>query len=71
MLLCFLVVTSPARDVLPIIWTDYTYDSEHDIAEGVPLAFSDTARVPEGEPWLIFVRVFISQIYLKLYIQQV
>ncbi len=44
MLLC-LVITSPAHDVLPIVCTDYTYDSEHGIAEGVPLAF-DAAWVP-------------------------
>ncbi len=30
---------SAAHDVLPIVWTDYTYDLEHGIAEGVPLAF--------------------------------
>ncbi len=41
---------SPAHDVLPIVWTDYTYDSEHSITEGVPLAFSDTTRVPGEEP---------------------
>ncbi len=34
---------------LAINWTDYTYDSELDIAEDVPLAFSDAARVPGGE----------------------
>ncbi len=50
MLLSLLVIMSPAHDVLPIVWTDYTYDSEHSITEGVPLAFSDTTRVPGGEP---------------------
>ncbi len=35
MLLSFLVITSPAHDILPIVWTDYTYDSEHGIAEGI------------------------------------
>ncbi len=45
-------VASPARDVSPIVWTDYTYDSEHGIAEGVPLAFSDAASHSLGEPWL-------------------
>ncbi len=48
MLLSLLVIASPANDVLPIVCTDYTYDSEHGIAEGVPLAF-DTARVSRGE----------------------
>ncbi len=42
-------MTSPAPDVLPSILTDYTYDSELDIADGVPLKHSDAARVPEGE----------------------
>ncbi len=49
MLLSFLVITSPAHDHLPIVWTVYTYDSEHGITEGIPLAFSDAARVPEEE----------------------
>ncbi len=49
MLLSVLVITSPAHDVLSIVWTDYTYDSEHGIAEGIPLAFSDAVRVPEEE----------------------
>ncbi len=48
-LLSFLVMMSPAADVSSIDWTDYTYYSELGIAEGVPLAFSDAARVPEGE----------------------
>ncbi len=47
-----LVITSPTHDVLPIIWTDYTYDSEHGIAEVVPLAFSDAASRSLGEQWL-------------------
>ncbi len=34
---------SPAHDILPIVWTDYTYDSEHGIAEGIPPAFADAA----------------------------
>ncbi len=42
-------MTSPAHDVLPIVCTDYTYDSELDIADGVPLKRSDAARGPEGE----------------------
>ncbi len=45
---------SPAHDVLPIVCTDYTYDSEHGVAEGVPLAF-DAAWVPGGEQdWYSF-----------------
>ncbi len=44
----------PGHDVtrtwhLAISWTDYTYDSELDIAEDVPLAFSEAAQVPGGE----------------------
>lgn len=35
-----LVITSPAHDVLPIICIDYTYDSDHGIAEGVPPSVS-------------------------------
>ncbi len=35
-LLSLLVITSPAHDVLPIVWTDYTYDPEHGVAEGIP-----------------------------------
>ncbi len=34
--LSLLVITSPAHDVLPIVWTDYTYDPEHGVAEGIP-----------------------------------
>ncbi len=48
MLLSLLVIASTANDVLPIVCTDFTYDSEHGIAEGVPPAF-DTARVSRGE----------------------
>ncbi len=40
---------SPARDVSPIHWPDYTRGSERGHAGGVPIAFSDAARVPEGE----------------------
>ncbi len=42
--LSILVVTSPAPDVLPSILTDYTYDSELDNADGVPLKRPDAAR---------------------------
>ncbi len=48
MFLSLLALTSPAHDVLPIVCTDYTYDSENGIAEGFPLAF-DAARVSGGE----------------------
>ncbi len=37
-------MTSPAPDVLPSILTDYTYDSELDVADGVPLKRPDAAR---------------------------
>ncbi len=40
---------SLAHDVLPIVWTDYTYDLEHGIAEGIPLAFLTQRLVPGGE----------------------
>ncbi len=39
-LLSILVMTSPAPDVWPSILTDYTYDSELDIADGVPRSVS-------------------------------
>ncbi len=39
-----MVITSPVHDVLPIVCTDYTYDSELDIADGVPLKRFDAAR---------------------------
>ncbi len=67
-------MTSPAADVSPIDWTDYTYDSELGIAEGVPLAFSDAARVPEGEPLLIYCdwyftasKVIMSGLWMMLF----
>ncbi len=43
MLLSLLVITSPAHDVLPIVCTDYTYDSELDITDGVPQKCLDAA----------------------------
>ncbi len=39
-------VTAP--DVWPSILTDYTYDSELDNADGVPLAFRRSSMFPEG-----------------------
>ncbi len=52
MLLSLLVIMSPAHDVLPIVCTDYTYDSELDIADGVPQMRLDAASRSLGEPWL-------------------
>ncbi len=49
MLLSTLVVTSPAPDVLPSILTDYTYDSELDITDGLPQNVPTQLEVPEGE----------------------
>ncbi len=51
-LLSILVMTSPAPDVWPSILTDYTYDSELDIADGVPPKLLDAASRSLGEPWL-------------------
>ncbi len=39
-------VTAP--DVWPSILTDYTYDSELDNADGVPLAFRRSVSFPRG-----------------------
>ncbi len=47
-LLSILVMTSPAPDVWPSILTDYTYDSELDIADGVPHSVSTQRLVPSG-----------------------
>ncbi len=47
-LLSILVVTSPTPDVWLSILTDYTYDSELDIADGVPLAFRRSVSFPRG-----------------------
>ncbi len=41
-------MTSPAHDVSPSISTDYTYDSELDIADAVPLAFQRSVSFPRG-----------------------
>ncbi len=46
--LSILVMTSPAPDVWPSILTDYTYDSELDIADGVPRNVSTQRLVPSG-----------------------
>ncbi len=45
-------VTAP--DVWPSILTDYTYDSELDNADGVPLAFRRSSMFPEGNCILYF-----------------
>ncbi len=47
-LLSILVMTSPAPDVWPSILTDYTYDSELDIADGVPRSVLTQRLVPSG-----------------------
>ncbi len=44
-------VTAP--DVWPSILTDYTYDSELDNADGVPLAFRRSSMFPEGNNVLL------------------
>ncbi len=44
-------VTAP--DVWPSILTDYTYDSELDNADGVPLASRRSVSFPEGNPVLL------------------
>ncbi len=46
--LSILVMTSPAPDVWPSILTDYTYDSELDIADGVPRNVLTQHLVPLG-----------------------
>ncbi len=43
-----LVMTSPAPDVWPSILTVYTYDSELDIADGVPRSVSTQRLVLSG-----------------------
>ncbi len=45
-LLSIMVIMSPAHHVLPIVCTDYTYDSEHGIAEGVLLGFRRSISFP-------------------------
>ncbi len=62
-LLSILVVTSPAPDVWLSILTDYTYDSELDIADGVSLAFRRSVSFPRGTrvtyvTWDVFSHMF-------------
>ncbi len=51
-------VTAP--DVWPSILTDYTYDSELDNADGVPLASRRSSMFPEGNCLLHCKKLFIS-----------
>ncbi len=51
-------VTAP--DAWPSILTDYTYDSELDNADGVPLAFRRSSMFPEGNQWFLVVSSFGS-----------
>ncbi len=48
-------VTAP--DVWPSILTDYTYDSELDNADGVPLASRRSSMFPEGNGIVYFILV--------------
>ncbi len=52
-------VTAP--DVWPSILTDYTYDSELDNADGVPLAFRRSSMFPEGKHDLHVFRLTVCQ----------
>ncbi len=47
-------VTAP--DVWPSILTDYTYDSELDNADGIPLAFRRSSMFPEGNSILEYAQ---------------
>ncbi len=64
-LLSILVVTSPAPDVWLSILTDYTYDSELDIADGVPLAF-DAARCSRRGIQSSVMKLKMAQVKLNL-----
>ncbi len=46
---------SPAHDVLPIVCTDYTYDSKLDIADGVPQMRLDAASRSLGGTMVTYV----------------
>ncbi len=54
-------VTAP--DVWPSILTDYTYDSELDNADGVPLAFRRSSMFPEGNTIL---RCYVFNTHMQL-----
>ncbi len=49
-------VTAP--DVWPSILTDYTYDSELDNADGIPLAFQRSSMFPEGNIHQQYITIF-------------
>ncbi len=55
-------VTAP--DVWPSILTDYTYDSELDNADGVPLASRRSSMFPEGN-WIFSISLQCHMILLK------
>ncbi len=60
-------MTSPAPNVWPSILTDYKYDSELDIADGVPRSVSTQRLVPSGNHGYIrslgrFLNVNLSKI---------
>ncbi len=55
-------------DVWPSILTDYTYDSELDNADGVPLAFRRSVSFPRGTrvtyvTWDVFGHAFSSFVF--------
>ncbi len=65
-------VTAP--DVWPSILTDYTYDSELDNADGVPLAFRRSSMFPEGKHYFIFVlteMTWVAKLELELAMQYI
>ncbi len=56
-------VTAP--DVWPSILTDYTYDSELDNADGVPLAFRRSSMFPKGN-WIMQLADIVSVAKIKI-----
>ncbi len=57
-------VTAP--DVWPSILTDYTYDSELDNADGVPLASRRSSMFPEGN-WIAFIELINYCMYTQIF----
>ncbi len=62
-------VTAP--DFWPSILTDYTYDSELDNADGVPLAFRRSVSFPRGTrvtyvTWDDFIKYLVFQRWMKV-----
>ncbi len=57
-------VTAP--DVWPSILTDYTYDSELDNADGVPLAFRRSSMFPEGK-YNFFLNIFFGSNFFEFF----